>query len=128
MRRWWVAVCLAGFLGSDLLFVRDNEQKADLTPLDAAIAEAIAAHKLPGAVIVVGHGDQIVLRKAYGDRAVAPSREPMTVDTIFDLASLTKVVATTPSVMQLVEQGKIRLTDPVTSFIPEFAKYGKDRV
>ena len=49
-------------------------------------------------------------------------------DTIFDLASLTKVVATTPSVMMLVEQGRIRLTDPVASFIPEFAKYGKDRI
>ena len=52
----------------------------------------------------------------------------MTEDTMFDLASLTKVVATTPSVMMLVEQGRIRLTDPVASFIPEFAKYGKDRV
>ena len=78
--------------------------------------------------MVVGHGDAIVLRKAYGDRAVAPAREPMTLDTVFDLASLTKVVATTPSVMQLVEQGKIRLTDPVATFIPEFARYGKDRI
>ena len=52
----------------------------------------------------------------------------MTLDTIFDLASLTKVVATTPAVMMLVEEGKVRLTDPVATFIPEFAKYGKDRV
>ena len=61
-------------------------------------------------------------------RALVPAAEAMTLDTIFDLASLTKVVATTPSVMLLVEEGKIRLTDPVATFIPEFAKYGKDRV
>ena len=52
----------------------------------------------------------------------------MTLDTIFDLASLTKVVATTPAVMMLVEDGRIRLTDPVATFIPDFRKYGKDRI
>ena len=57
-----------------------------------------------------------------------PAREPMTLDTIFDLASLTKVVATTTAVMLLVEDGRIRLTDPVATFIPEFGSYGKDRV
>src|SRR4030095_8783680 len=70
----------------------------------------------------------VVYRKAYGQRAIVPSPEPMTLDTIFDLASLTKVVATTPAVMMLVEEGRVRLTDPVATFIPEFAKYGKDRV
>ncbi|HYN10206.1 MAG TPA: exo-beta-N-acetylmuramidase NamZ domain-containing protein [Vicinamibacterales bacterium] len=99
-----------------------------LARLDTVIADAIAERKLPGAVVVVGRGDTVVLRKAYGSRALQPAREPMTLDTIFDLASLTKVVATTPSVMMLVEEGKIRLTDPVATFIPEFAKYGKDRV
>jgi uncharacterized protein YbbC (DUF1343 family)/CubicO group peptidase (beta-lactamase class C family) len=99
-----------------------------LAALDETIAAAIADRKLPGAVVVVGRGDTIVLRKAYGQRAIVPSAEPMTLDTIFDLASLTKVVATTPAVMQLVEEGKIRLTDPVATFIPEFRKYGKDRI
>jgi uncharacterized protein YbbC (DUF1343 family)/CubicO group peptidase (beta-lactamase class C family) len=99
-----------------------------LAQLDTVINDAIADKKLPGAVVVVGRGDTVVFRKAYGNRAVVPAREPMTLDTIFDLASLTKVVATTPSVMLLVEEGKIRLTDPVATFIPEFAKYGKDRV
>jgi uncharacterized protein YbbC (DUF1343 family)/CubicO group peptidase (beta-lactamase class C family) len=99
-----------------------------LSRLDTVIADAIAEKKLPGVVVVVGRGDTVVLRKAYGSRALQPAREPMTLDTIFDLASLTKVVATTPSVMMLVEEGKIRLTDPVAAFIPEFAKYGKDRV
>jgi uncharacterized protein YbbC (DUF1343 family)/CubicO group peptidase (beta-lactamase class C family) len=99
-----------------------------LARMDEVIAEAIAAKKLPGAVVVVGRGDTVVWRKAYGSRAVVPAVEPMTLDTIFDMASLTKVVATTPAVMQLVEDGKVRLTDPVAQFIPEFGKYGKDRV
>lgn len=96
--------------------------------IDDAVAEAIAAKKLPGAVILVGHNNRVVFRKAYGNRAVSPAVEPMTLDTIFDMASLTKVIATTTAVMSLVEDGKIRLTDPVAAFIPEFAKYGKDHV
>jgi uncharacterized protein YbbC (DUF1343 family)/CubicO group peptidase (beta-lactamase class C family) len=96
--------------------------------LDQVINDAIAERKLPGAVVVVGRGDTVVFRKAYGARALQPAREPMTLDTIFDLASLTKVVATAPAVMLLVEEGKVRLSDPVAAFIPEFAKYGKDRV
>ena len=67
----------------------------------------------------------MVYEKAYGQRAVAPLAEPMTLDTIFDLASLTKVVATTTAVMQLVEQGTVRLTDPVASWVPGFERYGK---
>lgn len=107
---------------------RTGFDAAALNRIDAVVADAIKARQLPGAVVVVGRGDQIAFRKAYGQRAIQPSAEPMTLDTIFDLASLTKVVATTPSVMMLVEQGRIRLTDPVASFIPEFAKYGKDRI
>jgi len=101
---------------------------ARLERIDQVVNEAIADHKLPGAVVVVGRGDTVVLRKAYGSRALAPAREPMTLDTIFDLASVTKVVATTTAVMMLVEDGRIRLTDPVASFIPEFGRYGKDRI
>lgn len=99
-----------------------------LAPIDDVVKEAIAAHQLPGAVVVVGLDDRLMWRKAYGQRAIEPSSEPMTVNTIFDLASLTKAVATAPVVMMLVEEGRIRLTDPVATFIPEFAKYGKDRV
>lgn len=102
--------------------------RARLDRIDAVVNDAIAAKQLPGAVVVVGRGDAIAFRRAYGNRAVAPAVEPMTVNTVFDLASLTKVVATTPAVMMLVEEGRIRLTDPVASFIPEFARYGKDRV
>jgi uncharacterized protein YbbC (DUF1343 family) len=99
-----------------------------LSRIDAVVADAIAAHRLPGAVVLVGRGDAVVFRRAYGSRALDPAREPMTVDTIFDLASLTKVVATTTAVMMLMEDGRVRLTDPVAAFIPEFSRYGKGRI
>jgi uncharacterized protein YbbC (DUF1343 family)/CubicO group peptidase (beta-lactamase class C family) len=88
--------------------------------LDAAIDEAIAQGRLPGAVLLVGHNGQVVYRKAYGQRALVPQLESMTPDTVFDCASLTKVVATTASLMKLFEQGKFRLNDRVTEYIPEF--------
>ncbi|HYW45870.1 MAG TPA: exo-beta-N-acetylmuramidase NamZ domain-containing protein [Bryobacteraceae bacterium] len=88
--------------------------------LDAAINQGIEQGRLPGAVLVVGHDGQIVYRKAYGKRALVPQVETMTTDTIFDCASLTKVIATTSSLMRLFEQGKFRLNDKVTDYIPEF--------
>jgi uncharacterized protein YbbC (DUF1343 family)/CubicO group peptidase (beta-lactamase class C family) len=97
-------------------------------PIASVINEAIGRHQLPGAVVIVGRGDDLLYHAAFGQRAVLPSVEPMTEDTIFDVASLTKVVATTTSVMQLVEHGRIRLNDPVAQFIPEFGRHGKERV
>jgi len=88
--------------------------------LDDAIEQAIRENQIPGAVLLIGHNGEVVYRKAYGDRAVMPAAEPMTVDTIFDCASLTKVVATTTALMKLLEQGKLRLNDRVTEYLPEF--------
>jgi uncharacterized protein YbbC (DUF1343 family)/CubicO group peptidase (beta-lactamase class C family) len=88
--------------------------------LDDTIRQAIEQKKIPGAVLAVGHNGQIVHLKAYGKRALEPRPEAMTVDTIFDCASLTKVVATTSAMMKLLEQGKYRLNDKVTEYIPEF--------
>jgi uncharacterized protein YbbC (DUF1343 family)/CubicO group peptidase (beta-lactamase class C family) len=102
------------------------ESAAGFSPIASLIEDAIKRHELPGAVVLIGRGDAVVSHAAFGRRAVEPSPEPMTEDTIFDLASLTKVVATTTSVMQLVEQGRLRLTDPVARFIPEFGRYRKD--
>src|ERR1051325_8889943 len=85
-----------------------------LAQMDAVIAEEIAKKHLPGAVVLVGRNGRVVWRKSYGARALEPVREAMTTDTIFDLASLTKVVATATSVMILVERGKLRLEDPVS--------------
>src|SRR5436309_15662796 len=90
-----------------------------LSQIDALVEQDIKDKKLPGAVVLVGHKGKIVFRKAYGNRSLVPTVEPMTVDTIFDLASLTKVVATTTSIMILVEQGKLRLSDTIGKYIPE---------
>ena len=99
-----------------------------LDVLDSVIEQAISDGQIPGAVAIVGHDHAIVYRKAFGSRALEPRREPMTLDTIFDIASLPKVIATTTAVMQLFEQGKIRLNDPVAKYIPEFAQNGKDDI
>jgi uncharacterized protein YbbC (DUF1343 family)/CubicO group peptidase (beta-lactamase class C family) len=101
-----------------------------LGKLDAAIRDSIGKKECPGAVVLVGRHGTIVFRKAYGNRAVVPALERMTVDTVFDLASLTKVVATATSVLTLVEDGKVRLQDRVANVIPEFALGGgaRDRV
>jgi uncharacterized protein YbbC (DUF1343 family)/CubicO group peptidase (beta-lactamase class C family) len=123
-----LAVALVLIAGTEVPAYVQTTPNPRFALIDQAVNEAIAQKKLPGAVILVGRGHQVLFKKAYGNRAVEPAVEKMTVDTIFDLASLTKVVATTTAVMSLVEDGKIRLTDPVASFIPEFGKYGKDRV
>jgi uncharacterized protein YbbC (DUF1343 family)/CubicO group peptidase (beta-lactamase class C family) len=101
---------------------------ARLEAIDALVEQAIAAKAMPGAVVVVGRGDTVLYEKAFGQRAVAPLAEPMSLDTVFDLASLTKVVATTTAVMQLVERGTLRLTDTVASWVPGFERYGKGEV
>jgi uncharacterized protein YbbC (DUF1343 family) len=99
-----------------------------LSALDPIINDAIAQQQVPGAVLIVGHDGQVVFRKAYGNRALEPRRETMTLDTIFDCASLTKVVSTTTAVMQLWEQGKFRMSDPVAKYLPEFAQNGKQDI
>ena len=99
-----------------------------LAQIDRAVAEEISNKRLPGAVVLVGRKGRIVWRKAYGARAVEPAREAMTADTIFDLASLTKVVATATSIMILVERGKLRLSDPVSLYISELKGEGRERI
>jgi CubicO group peptidase (beta-lactamase class C family) len=99
-----------------------------LAALDEIIEAEIAKKQLPGAVVIVGRKGKIVWRRAYGNRAVEPASEPMTVSTIFDLASLTKVVATATSMMILVERGLIRLGDAVSRYIPEFGETGKKNI
>lgn len=102
--------------------------KSRLAVLDPIINDAIAQQQIPGAVLVVGHDDQVVYRKAYGSRALEPRREAMTIDTMFDCASLTKVIATTTAIMQLWEQGKFRMNDPVAKYLPDFAQNGKQDI
>ncbi len=107
----------------------DVATAADFATVSKLINDAIAADKLPGAVVVIGHGGGVAFRQAYGSRKLAGEpgldgspapAEPMTEDTIFDLASLTKTLATTTAVMQLYEQGKVRFDDPVQQYLPDF--------
>ena len=100
---------------------------ANWSRIDAAVRRSIEAGEIPGAVVLIGHDGKVVYRKAFGNRSLRP-RQGMTTDTVFDLASLTKVVATTPSIMQLLEQGRFRLNDPVAKYLPGFAQNGKDEI
>src|SRR5438552_1124266 len=99
-----------------------------LARMDAVIQASIDKKELPGAVVLVARRGHVVWRKAYGARAVEPQREAMTTDTIFDLASLTKVVATATSIMMLIERGEVRLSDPIVKFIPEMKGEGRDAI
>lgn len=101
----------------------------DFATVSTLINDAIAAQKLPGAVVLIGHGGKVVFHQAYGSRKLAGEpgldgspapAEPMTEDTIFDMASLTKPVATATAVMQLYEQGKVAFDDPVQQYLPDF--------
>lgn len=95
--------------------------------VDRAVERDIAAGQLPGAVVLVGHRGSVILNKAYGFRSLAPP-EAMTTDTIFDVASLTKVVATAPALMLLVERGKLKLEDPASRYLPIFGRRGKAKI
>ena len=99
-----------------------------LKAIDVEVNREIAQHRLPGAVVLVARNGGVVWRKAYGSRALEPAREAMTPDTIFDLASLTKIVATATSIMILVERGKVRLSEPLSTYIPEIKGDGRDRI
>ena len=91
--------------------------------LDAVVNTAVSRGDFPGAVILVARRGRVVFRKAYGYSRWIPFRRPMTVDTIFDMASITKPSATAPSILVLVEQGRLRLWDPVTEYIPGFKPF-----
>jgi len=95
--------------------------------LDKAVEEAIAQGDLPGGVLWLEH-DGVARELTYGRRAVEPEPEPMTPDTIFDAASLTKIMATTPSIMRLVEMGKVDVDEPVRTYLPEFQGEGTEAI
>jgi uncharacterized protein YbbC (DUF1343 family)/CubicO group peptidase (beta-lactamase class C family) len=98
-----------------------------LAEMDQLITANISSNRLPGGVLWLERNGA-AYHKAYGERAILPAREPMTEDTIFDAASLTKVIATTPSILLLLEAGKLQIDAPVANYIPEFAANGKDRI
>lgn len=109
-------------------FTKIEKAKTGLDRIDRAVEDAIQRGDTPGAVVVVVRRDKTIWRKAYGQRAVEPSREPLTVDTLYDLASLTKPVAAASAIHLLAERGQLKLTDPVAKYWPEFAGNGKQNI
>ena len=99
-----------------------------LAVIDRLVQEGLDQEKMPGAVVVIGRRAGVVFRKAYGFRQTQPERVPMTLDTVFDLASLTKPIATATSVMVLIQQGKIDPASTVATYLPDFAANGKDTI
>lgn len=119
-----VSFCQCGTAKAQSLGSQGNADDG-FSKVDAVIEKAVAEGNIPGAVLIVGHNGMVLHRKAFGSRSLEPVREPMTLDTVFDLASLTKCIATAPSVMKLVEDGRLRLNDSVATYLPEFAQNGK---
>lgn len=97
----------------------------DFTRVGETIDSAIGAGAFPGAVLVVAKAGEIVHHAAYGSRSLEPARAPMAPDTVFDLASLTKPLATTTAVMLLIRDGRLRLDDRIARFLPNFGVHGK---
>ncbi len=121
------AVCRILLLLAALCRIGSAFPPERLAAIDDAISQAITDAKAPGAVFHLEHAGT-VYRKAYGCRAILPALEPMTEDTIFDAASLTKVVATATAVMKLVEDDKLDLDAPVARWLPDFASHGKEGI
>jgi uncharacterized protein YbbC (DUF1343 family) len=96
--------------------------------IDRLVGETIAQGKLPGCVVAIGNADGVLYQKAFGSRALLPEREAMTVDTIFDVASLTKPVATAMSIVALADRGKVDLDEAAAHYVPEFRGHGKERI
>jgi uncharacterized protein YbbC (DUF1343 family)/CubicO group peptidase (beta-lactamase class C family) len=99
-----------------------SAQALDFTAVDAAARDAVQSGEIPGVVVLVGRGDDVLLLRAYGWRRVVPDPAPMVLDTIFDIASLTKPLGTTLAVMSLVERGTVKLDAPLGRYLPEFRK------
>jgi len=123
-----VLLTLAGLLGLCRTTSAAEPDPQQLAKIDTAVEAALKRGDCPGAVVLIVHADTVVFRKAYGFRALKPEPEPMTADTLFDLASLTKPIATATSIWLLIEQGQLQLTDPVAKHWPAFAANNKEAV
>lgn len=128
---WFVLLLLASVARAALPEVDPDVVGMDpqrLSRIDELAAEGLSAGEMAGCVVCVGRQGRVAFLKAYGDRQVEPQREAMTIDTLFDLASITKPVATATSIMLLVEQGRLRLQDRVAQHLPEFGQKGKEAI
>ena len=135
-RRHWIHPVLALLLAAGLAFspfslglvAGPQDASPQLAKIDRVVRRAIDKGQIPGAVVLVGQAGRILFERAYGHRSLEPRLEPMTLETQFDLASLTKVVATTPAVLRLVQDGKVGLDDPVSKYLPDFGRCGKETI
>ncbi|MGH7393265.1 MAG: serine hydrolase domain-containing protein, partial [Candidatus Rokuibacteriota bacterium] len=97
-----------------------DSRAPDFTGVDDAARDAVVSGEVPGVVVLVGRGDEVLYHRAWGSRTLLPEPAPMTEDTIFDIASLTKPLGTTLAVMALVERGAVRLDAPLGRYLKEF--------
>lgn len=134
-----ISVCLAGFAvaaarpccGSGLPLVEPESLGMSAEKLEQIVPileRGVAQGRCAGCVVAVGRRGGLVFRRCIGDRQVEPARHPMTEDTVFDLASVTKPVATATSILLLVERGLLHLSDPVHEHLPPFAEGGKESI
>jgi CubicO group peptidase (beta-lactamase class C family) len=126
-------LCASSFAsaGERLPLVRPAEVGLDaetLAAIDEIVAEEIEAGEMPGCVVCIGRGGRIAFLKAYGHRQIEPDKIAMTVDTVFDMASITKPVATATSIMLLIERGELGLQDRIAAHLPAFAANGKEKI
>jgi uncharacterized protein YbbC (DUF1343 family) len=121
-RRLRPAAVLLALVAVALAAASVTAQPVDLAAVDEVAREAVQSGEIPGVVVLVGRGDDVLLLRAYGSRRLVPAVAPMTTDTIFDIASLTKPLGTTLAVMALVERGAVKLDAPVGRYLSEFRK------
>src|SRR5258705_12824856 len=114
VRRGWIAALVV------LLPAVANAQSFDFAAVDDAVQTITAAGDVPGAVVLIGQGDEILYHRAFGWRTLVPDPLPMSRDTIFDVASLTKPLGTTLAVMALIERGSVKLDAPLGRYVKEF--------
>jgi CubicO group peptidase (beta-lactamase class C family) len=105
-----------------------SAEQPNFDAIESIVRQGIQDGQMPGAVVVIADRNGVLYRRAFGQRQVEPTAEPMTMDTVFDLASLTKPVATATSVMQLIGDGLLSPQQKVVDHLPEFGKHGKDKI
>ena len=128
IRFYFIWLALALFAGCQTQTFPYTIQADKLSAIDLTVAEEMEKGNFPGAVVLVGQGDKIPYHKSFGQEVIEPFTEPMTKDTIFDMASVSKPVGTATSILILWDQGKIDLEEKVGKYLPEFVVNGKENV
>ena len=100
----------------------------DFSVVDGVLSAGVEQGVFPGAVVLVGQAEKVLYRRAVGWRSLEPERTPLSAETIYDIASLTKPLATTVALMLLVKEQKLQLDDRVAHFLPDFDDHGKQEI